>query len=136
MKPLLALLLAAASTLALAEPNMDQVPNVLRKPLLGNGLQAAQMNDKGVLRLQMGKPQVSELVYSSFIFHSICAEQWRHPKEFAQAGLTRVELLNADSSQGFAFDASGDVCERMGQMGQKYRELIGPRTSACSAKSC
>lgn len=136
MKPLVALLLAASATCALAEPNLDQVPAVLHKPLLGNGLQSAQMNDKGVLRLQMGKPQVSELTYSSFIYHSICAEQWRHPEAFAKAQLTRVQLLNADASQGFAFDASGDVCERMGQMGQKYRDLIGPRTSACSASSC
>lgn len=136
MKPLLALLLAASATCALAEPNFDKVPAVLHKPLLGNGLQSAQMNDQGVLRLQMNKPQISELVYSSFVYHSICAEQWRHPKEFAQAGITRVQLLNADASQGFAFDASGDVCARMGQMGQKYRDLIGPRTSACSASGC
>ena len=57
-------------------------------------------------------------------------DQWRHPAQFAEYGLQRVEMLNADASQGFAFDASGDVCERMGKMGQKYRELINPRTSA------
>ena len=62
--------------------------------------------------------------------------QWRQPQAFAQAGLARVELLNADASQGYAFDARGDVCARMGQMGQNYRGLITQHTSACTAQSC
>jgi len=135
MKKLLPLLLAGACTLALAEPAFQNVPEVLHKPLLGNGLTAARMQ-QGVLQLQMGKPEVTELVYATFVFHSICAPQWRQPQAFAQAGLARVELLNADASQGYAFDARGDVCARMGQMGQNYRGLITQHTSACTAQSC
>jgi hypothetical protein len=135
MKKLLPLLLASACTLALAEPAFQNVPEVLQKPLLGNGLTAARMQ-QGVLQLQMGKPEVTELVYATFVFHSICAPQWRQPQAFAQAGLARVELLNADASQGYAFDARGDVCARMGQMGQNYRGLITQHTSACTAQGC
>lgn len=135
MKKLLPLLLASACTLALAEPAFQNVPEVLQKPLLGNGLTAARMQ-QGVLQLQMGKPEVTELVYATFVFHSICAPQWRQPQAFAQAGLARVELLNADASQGFAFDARGDVCARMGQMGQNHRGLITQHTSACTAQGC
>lgn len=130
-----AFFLAVASTLALAEPALDSVPEVLRKPLLGNGLKTAQMQ-QGVLRLQMDKREVSELTYSSFIFHSICAQQWRSPEAFAKVALARVELFNADASQGRAFDARGDVCERMGKMGQNYRSLITQNTVACTANAC
>lgn len=130
-----AVVLASTSTLAVAEPNFESVPQVLHKSLLGNSLKTAQMH-QGVLRLHMDKPQVSELTYSSFIFHSICAEQWRHPKEFAQMALTRVELFNTDASQGHAFDARGDVCERMGKMGQNYRNIITQNTMACAANAC
>ncbi len=105
MKKLLPLLLAGACTLTLAEPAFQNVPEVLHKPLLGNGLTAARMQ-QGVLQLQMGKPEVTELVYATFVFHSICAPQWRQPQAFAQAGLARVELLNAagiDSRGLFGF---------------------------------
>lgn len=130
-----AFLLASTCTLAQAEPNFESIPEILRKPLLGNGLTMAQMN-QGVLRLQMDKREVSELTYSSFIFHSICAQQWRNPAGFATAALTRVELFNADASQGHAFDARGDVCERLGKMGQSYRALITQNTVACAANAC
>ena len=130
---LLALVACATTTLAWANPDFKNVPPSMQKSL--HGISAAQF-DGGVLRAQMNKPEVTELVYATFVFHSICAPQWRQPQAFAQAGLARVELLNADGSQGFAFDARGDVCARMGQMGQNYRGLITQHTSACTAQSC
>jgi len=133
---LIAVLLAGACTAAVAEPSFDKVPKLLHKPLMGNSLKAAEMREGGVLRLQMDKPQVSELVYSTFVYHAICAEQWRHPEEFPKMGLQRVELFNADASTGYAFDTRGDVCERMGKMGQSYRSLITQHTAACSDNAC
>ena len=130
---LLALVACATTTLAWANPDFKNVPPSMQKSL--HGISAAQF-DGGVLRAQMNKPEVTELVYATFVFHSICAPQWRQPQAFAQAGLARVELLNADASQGYAFDARGDVCARMGQMGQNYRGLITQHTSACTAQSC
>ena len=135
MKKLFALLACTACTLAAADTAFTNVPPTLQKALHGSAIQSARL-DAGVLRLQMDKPQVTELVYATFVFHSICAPQWRQPQAFAQAGLARVELLNADASQGYAFDARGDVCARMGQMGQNYRGLITQHTSACTAQSC
>ena len=84
----------------------------------------------------MDKPEVSELVYSTFVFHSVCSQQWRHPQEFAGLGLTRAELLNATGTQGFAFDARGDVCAQMGEMGKNFRTFIAQRTVACAGGSC
>lgn len=135
MKTLSALLLAAAPALALAQPQFTNVPEGLHKPLLGNGLKSAQMH-QGVLRLQVDKPQLSELVYSSFIFHSICAGQWRNPQQFASYGLARVEMLNASGAEGYAFDARGEVCAQMGRMGQNYRQLIAQHTTPCQAGAC
>ncbi len=132
--PFCALLLAAAPALALAEVQFTNVPDPLQKPLQGNGLKSAQMN-QGVLRLQMDKPQISELVYSSFIYHSICAEQWRRPQVFSSLGLAKVELLGTQG-EGYAFDARGDVCEQMGRLGQNYRQLITQHTSTCQAGNC
>ena len=135
MKHFAALLLCTASTLALADGEFKNVPPLLQKALHGNALKGAQF-DGGVLRVQMNKPEVSELVYATFVFHSVCAQQWRHPQEFAQLGLTRAELVNAPGTQGFAFDARGDVCAQMGEMGKNFRTFIAQRTVACQGGSC
>ena len=135
MKKLLALLIGAASTLALAAPEFKNVPAPLQKSLAHHGLKTAQL-DNGVLRLQMDKPEISELVYSTFIYHGFCAEQWRSPERFAGVPLNRVELLNTNSTQGYAFDVRGDVCVQMGQMGKNYRTLIGQHTVKCEGGAC
>mgnify|MGYP003602013337 FL=1 len=98
-------------------------------------IKSAQL-DNGVLRLQMDKPAVSELVYSTFVFHNICAEQWHHPDQFAKLALAKVELLNASGQQGYAFDARGDVCVQMGQLGKKFGAFIAQRTVPCEAGVC
>ena len=135
MKKLLALLIGAASTLAIAAPEFKNVPAPLQKSLGHHGLKTAQL-DNGVLRLQMDKPEITELVYSTFIYHGICAEQWRSPERFTGVNLTRVELLNTSATQGFAFDLRSDVCVQMGQMGKNYRTLIGQHTAKCEAGTC
>ena len=135
MKKLLALLIVAASTLALAAPEFKNVPAPLQKSLAHHGLKTAQL-DNGVLRLQMDKPEITELVYSTFIYHGFCAEQWRSPERFAGVPLSRVELLNTNSTQGFAFEVRGDVCVQMGQMGKNYRTLIGQHTVKCDGGTC
>ena len=43
---------------------------------------------------------------------------------------------NAAGTQGFAFDARGDVCEEMGKLGKNFRTFIGKYTQACSASTC
>ena len=135
MKKLLALLIGAASTLALAAPEFKNVPAPLQKSLAHHGLKTAQL-DNGVLRLQMDKPEISELVYSTFIYHGFCAEQWRSPERFAGVPLSRVELLNTNSTQGYAFEVRGDVCVQMGQMGKNYRTLISQHTVKCEGGTC
>ena len=135
MKKLLALLVGAACTLAMADTEFKNVPVPLQKALRGNALKTVQL-DNGVLRLQMDKPAVTELVYATFVFHNICAEQWHNPEQFAQLALKRVELLNATGVQGFAFDARGDVCEQMGQLGKNFRTFIGQRTVPCESGTC
>lgn len=135
-KNLLALLLGAACALAAAgETQFKNVPAQLQKSLRGNALKSASL-DNGVLRLQMDKPEVSELVYGTFVFHNVCAEQWHHPEQFAQWALARVELLNATGTQGYAFDARGDVCEQMGRLGKNFRTFIAQRTVKCDAGTC
>ena len=130
---LLALVACATTTLAWANPDFKNVPPSMQKSL--HGISAAQF-DGGVLRAQMNKPEVTELVYNTFVFHNICAQQWHDPAQFARLGLTRVELFNAAGTQGFAFDARGDICQRMGQMGQNYRSVIQQRTAVCSSGQC
>lgn len=135
MKYLVALLACAASTLALADAEFKNVPPLLHKSIQHGGVTAAQF-DAGVLRANLGKPEVTELVYQTFVFHNICARQWYEPRQFADMGLARVELLNAKGDQGFAFDTRGDVCEEMGKMGKNYRSFINQRTVACTAGGC
>lgn len=135
MKKLLALLIGAASTLAFADVAFKNVPAPLQKSLVHHGLKSAQL-DQGVLRLQMDKPEITELVYATFIYHGICAEQWRSPERFAGVPLNRVELLNTTGAQGYAFDARGDVCVQMGQLGKNFRSFIQQHTVACEAGAC
>jgi hypothetical protein len=135
MKSLLALLLAAACPLAMANPDYKNIPPSLQKALHGTPLKSAAF-ETGVLRLTMDKPEVSELVYATFIFHNICREQWVNAQQFSQLGLKRVELLNRDGSQGFAFENRGDVCEQMGQLGKNYRSFIDQYTVKCTAGVC
>ncbi|WP_119966420.1 hypothetical protein [Simplicispira lacusdiani] len=136
MKKLLALLIGTVSTLAIAAaPEFKNVPAPLQKSLSHHGLKTAQL-DNGVLRLQMDKPEVSELVYTTFIYHGICAEQWRSPERFTGVNLARVELLNTNATQGYAFDARGDVCVQMGQMGKNYRTFINQYTVKCEGGTC
>lgn len=135
MKKILVCLIGAASALAFAATEFKNVPEPLHKSLGNHGLKTAQL-DKGVLRLQMDKPVITELLYSSFIFNGICAEQWRNPERFATLALTRVELLDAAGAQGFAFDAKGDACVQMGEMGKNFRAFISERTVACNAGVC
>ena len=135
MKKLLALLIGAASTLAIAAPEFKNVPAPLQKSLGHHGLKTAQL-DNGVLRLQMDKPEITELVYSTFIYHGICAEQWRSPERFTGVQLNRVVLLNATGAQGFAFDLRGDVCVQMGELGKNFRTFIGQYTVKCDAGTC
>lgn len=135
MKKLLALLIGAASTLAIAAPEFKSVPAPLQKSLSHHGLQTAQL-DNGVLRLQMDKPEITELVYSTFIYHGFCAEQWRSPDRFTGVQINRVVLLNATGAQGYAFDVRGNVCAQMGELGKNFRTLIGQYTVKCEAGAC
>ena len=135
MKKWLALLIGAASTLAFAGTGFKNVPETLQKSLQGNSLKTAQL-DQGVLRLQMDKPVVSELVYSTLVFHNICGVQWHYPEQFAQFALKRVELLDAAGAQGYAFDTRGDVCVQMGQLGKNFRTFIAQHTVKCDAGIC
>lgn len=135
MKHLIALLACAASTLALADTEYKNVPSLLHKSIQAGGVRVAQY-DGGVLRARLGKNEVSELTYSGFIFHNVCAKEWFEPQQFAQLGLSRVELLNAAGNQGFAFDARGDVCTEMGKLGKNFRSFIAQYTVACTAEGC
>lgn len=135
MKKILVLLISAASALAFAGTEFKNVPEPLHKSLGNHGLKSAQL-DKGVLRVQMDKPVVTELMYATFIYNGICAEQWRNPSRFATLALTRVEVLDASATHGFAFDAREDICVEMGQMGKNFRTLINARTVVCNAGAC
>ena len=136
MKKWLALLISAASTLAFAGVEFKNVPEAMQKPLSNHKLKTAEMDKAGVLRLQMDKSAISELVYSNFIINGICAEQWRNPERFASLALTRVELFDASAAEGFAFDARGDICEQMGRTGQNVKILVDKRSVACNAGVC
>lgn len=129
---LAALVLCVGSALAVEYSNVDAS---LQKALGHGSLKAAQMQS-GVLRVVLTKPELSELAYYTYVYHDICAHQWRQPQVFAQWKLQRVEVFNATTSQGFAFDARGSVCADMGQMGQNYRTLIAQRTQACTTGTC
>ena len=137
MKYLVALLASAACTLAQAQanPGFKNVPPLLHKSIQHGGVTAAQF-DGGVLRAQLNKAEVTELVYQTFVFHNICAREWYEPQQFASLGLARVELLNAKGDQGFAFDTRGNVCTEMGRLGKNFRTFISQYTVACTAGGC
>lgn len=136
MNKWIALCASAACTLVFAEVQFTNVPEPMHKPLKNHNLKSAQLDSKGVLRVQINKPVVSELAYSTFIFNGICAEQWRNPARFATLALMRVEVFNAAAAQGFAFNATGDICTQMGHMGKNIHALIAERTVSCTAGAC
>ena len=136
MKKWLAFLISAASTLAFAGVEFKNVPEPMHKPFSNHKLKTVELDKGGLLRVQMDKPAVSELVYSNFIIHGICATKWRNPERFATLDLTRVELLDANATEGFAFDARGDICEQIGRTGQNVKLLVDQRSVVCSAGVC
>lgn len=119
---------------AMAAP-VAGVPEPLGSYLGLHHVKQAAMKD-GVLRVQLEKAAVSELTYFTFIYHGICAEQWRKPAAFNAMGLKRVEVLDAAGASGFAFDGDAAVCAEMGNMGKKYGDFIRERTSACQMGKC
>lgn len=120
--------------LCLATEYKDVDPT-LQKALGHSGLKSAHRQG-GVLRVALDKPEITELGYLTYVYHDICAHQWRQPAVFAQWKLERVEVFNASASQGYVFDARGTVCAEMGQMGKNYRSFIQQRTKACTAGNC
>jgi len=139
MKKWMAFLLAGVCSVAMADLTFKNIPESLQRPLLGNALASAEMDAQGVLHLRSNKPVISELEYNNFVMHGLCSEQWRNPARFAAWNLSIVELWAADGQQGYAFDASGDVCEQLGkfgQPGQNYRKRVAERTTVCQQGQC
>lgn len=135
MKNLLATAWAFVAMGAVAGVDLKNIPEALQKPLAMHSVKSASM-DGGVLRVALDKPVLTELTYSTFIYHGICAEQWRNPAKFAKAGVTRVEVLDAAGAAGFAFDGDAATCADMGQLGKSFGTFIGQRTSKCEAGRC
>jgi hypothetical protein len=120
---------------AYAGTELKNVPEPLRKSLGSHGTKSATM-EGGTLRVVLDKAALTELTYYTFIYHNICADQWRAPEPFAKMGLKRVEVLDAASAAGFAFDGDAATCADMGQMGKNYRTFISQRTTPCTAGRC
>ncbi len=139
MKKIAICMLAAVCSVAMAEVAFKNIPQDLEKPLLGNRLTQAEMTAEHVLRLQMNKATISQLDYNNFVLHTLCSEQWRNPERFAAWKIAKLELLNDKGEQGFAFDASGDICEQLGHFGKPgsaYRQAITERTTTCTQGLC
>lgn len=139
MKKWMACLLAGVCSFASADLVFKNVPQDLEVPLQGHALTLAEKDAQGVLQLHSSKPVISELEYNNFVMHGICSHQWRNPARFASWNLSTVQLWAADGQKGYAFDASGDVCEQLGkfgQPGQNYRKLVAERTTVCQQGQC
>lgn len=126
---------ACFASVAFAGPVLTNIPEALNHSLRSEGTKSAVM-DAGVLRVVLNKPELSELAFFTFIFHDICAEQWRKPELFAKTGLKRVEALDAGGATGFAFEGDAATCAEMGQMGKNFRTFIAQRTTPCEAGRC
>lgn len=135
MKKWIALGFVWVATAALAGTTLKNVPEPLNHSLGSHGTKSAAM-DGGTLRVVLNKPVLTELTYYTFIYHAICAEQWRAPEPFAKMGLKRVEVLDAAGAAGFAFDGDAATCADMGQMGKNFRTFISQRTAQCAAGRC
>lgn len=135
MRKMVVWMLCCSAVLAWAGTDFKNVPALLEKSLGMHSVKNAAM-EAGVLRVALHKTTLTELTYSTFIYHGICAEQWRSPEKFAKYGITRVEVLDAAGAAGFAFDGDAATCADMGQMGKNFGTFIGQRTSKCAAGQC
>lgn len=131
----LSMVLACATAGASAATTFAGVPEPLGSTLGMHQVKAASWKN-GVLRVQLQKNEVSELVYYTFVYHGVCSEQWHKPEAFNKMGLVRAEVLDATGAKGFAFDGDAAVCAEMGNMGKKFGNFIGERTSKCEAGQC
>lgn len=132
---ILSMALACTALGASAATPFAGVPEPLGSSLGMHQVKAASWNN-GVLRVQLEKKEVSELVYYTFVYHGVCAEQWHKPAAFNKMGLVRAEVLDAAGAKGFAFDGDAAVCADMGNMGKKFGNFIGERTTRCEAGQC
>lgn len=129
-----AMLAWAVGSAAVAAP-LAGIPEPLGSYLGMHQVKQASMKD-GLLRVQLDKTDVSELTYFTFIYHGICAEQWRKPAAFNAMGLQRVEVFDAAGAKGFAFSGGDAVCAEMGNLGKKYGDFIRQRSTVCQAGQC
>lgn len=127
--------LGLAAGVCAAGTSYTQVEPTLQQALAHSHLESAQMND-GNLRVVVNKAELSELSYATFIYHDICAHQWRQPALFAQWKIARVEVMARGAQQGYAFDARGSVCAEMGALGKNFRSFIMQRSKTCGAGAC
>lgn len=135
MKNWIALGLGCIAMVSFAGTELKNVPEPLNKSLHLHGTKSAAM-EGGVLRVLLNKPILTELTYFTFIYHGVCADQWRYPEEFAKMGLQRVEVLDAAGAAGFAFDGNTATCADMGQMGKSFGSYISQRSTKCEAGRC
>ena len=135
MKNWIVLGLGCVATVAFASMELKNIPEPLNQSLRLHGTKSATM-EAGLLRVVMRQPTLTELTYYNFIYHGICAEQWRTPEKFAQIGLKRVEVLDAAGVAGFAFDGDATTCADMGQMGKNFRTFVDRYTAKCEAGRC
>lgn len=127
--------LGLAAGVCAAGTAFTQVEPTLQQALAHSQLESAQMKE-GNLRVVLNKADLTELSYATFIFHDICAHQWRQPAVFAQWKIARVEVLARGAQQGYAFDARGSACADMGELGKNFRSFIMQRSKTCSAGVC
>ena len=108
----LSLVLASATFAASAATPFAGVPEPLGSSLGMHQVKEASWKN-GVLRVQLQKSEVSELVYYTFVYHGVCSEQWHKPEAFNKMGLVRAEVFDAAGAKGFAFDGDAAVCAEM-----------------------
>ncbi len=111
----------------------------IAKPLLSE-IQLAyspsevKMNDQ-VLRVITGKPVLKIDFYSFNLKSSICGSYWANKDAWGHKDWQRIEFLNSDDGQGFAFVGGKSACDELGKA-KVDNNYLAQHTWVCTSGQC
>ncbi|MFM0485441.1 hypothetical protein [Paraburkholderia graminis] len=113
----------------------EPLPAGLQKSLAPYSINAASI-EGGALKVTIGRQLVTRTIFYNVVSMGACSPLWSNGKAWGAAKITRVEVRNASSAQGFAFQGGRKECHELGDISggeSASRQYVDARTWVCVA---
>lgn len=116
----------------------DPVPPRLMRNLKGHHIMRASLQ-KGILKLTTTHAVISHDIYEKIITEGACTVLVNDPeKGWAKARIDRIEVLNQDERQGYAFVDARNTCLALGKIRNESQRKahFTKQTWICTMEIC